>query len=146
MASNAQIRLVQTARRRAELSNNAYRTVLLSVAGVASSKLLNNTTFEDVMSILEDQGFEDTKHGPGYWGRKVVEHGQYANARMVHKINELAAQVERYPLAAMCRRMSIERTDEPTRLYPREAWNLIEALKKIGERSDAHAGGGVGDA
>ena len=56
---------------------------------------------------------------------------------MVYKLRELAGQVDRYPLAAMCRRHSDGRTDDPAKLTPREAWKLIEAYKAIGAREDA---------
>lgn len=60
--------------------------------------------------------------------------GARAGSRLVWKIRELAGQVERYPLNAMCRRQSEERADRPEDLTPREAWNLIEAYKAVKSR------------
>ena len=70
----------------------------------------------------------------------MVDRGRYANARMVHKLTEQAA-ASRYPLAAMCLRHSLDRTDRPDRLTPREAWKLIEAYKAIEQREAATGGG-----
>ena len=133
MATTKQTQLIQVARAAAGLNEQAYRVLLHNVAGVASAKQLSNVAVEDVMSVLEGLGFQDRVHGEGYWSRKVAERGQYANARMVHKLTELAAG-SRYPLPAMCLRHSVERTDQPDRLTPREAWMLIEAYKKMNER------------
>ena len=143
MATTDQVRLVQIARTSVKLNEQAYRVLLANVAGVESTRHLTNTAVEDVMSVLEGLGFEDRVHGPGYWGQKVVDRGRYANARMVHRLTELAA-ASRYPLAAMCLRFSAERTDRADRLTPREAWLLIEMYKASNQR-EADAGGGGGD-
>ena len=43
---------------------------------------------------------------------------------------------------ARCLRFSVKRTNIVEALYPKEAWNLIEMLKAVGERGqpDATAG------
>src|SRR4051812_11818394 len=82
-----------------------YRMLLQNVAGVASAKLLTQTSFEDVMAVMEDMGFsrERQQHidraaisgGGGstaraqstYWRDKVRARGCNANERLVHKIN-----------------------------------------------------------
>lgn len=132
MPTPRQLQLVHVAARRVNLEAPQYRMLLHNVAGVESAKDLDNATFEDVMAVLEDLGF---RGGPDadYWRRKVRLRGMYSGPRMVHKIHALAAD-QRYQLPALCLRFSDHRTDEPEKLYPREAYNLIEMLKVAVDR------------
>ena len=81
------------------------------------------------MAILESLGFHG---GPDvdYWRKKVEAKRMFANSRMVWKVRELCEHTG-YELAGMVHRATLHRTDEAEKLYPREAWNLIEGLKKI---------------
>lgn len=133
MPTALQLKLVHVAARQAGLNDAQYRTLLRSVAEVESSRQLAQADFEDVMAVLEDLGFVDSKNGAGYWRRKVEQRGRRGNERMVHKINELCqgGQGGRYPLESMVRRFSGDRTADVEQLTPREAWKLIECLKAI---------------
>lgn len=132
----AQLRTIHMAKRAAGLTDQSYRTLLWNVGGVESSKDLGNAGLEDVMAVLEDMGFDGHPAGPRYWRNKVVRRGQCSSERMVRKIYALAAE-QRYQLPALCRRMSLHRTDQVEQLCPKEAWNLIEALKAIVGREAA---------
>jgi hypothetical protein len=112
-----------------------YRMLLANVAGVASTTQLNNTQVEDVMDVLESLGFVDRDNGAGYWAGKVQRRGQAVNERMLRKIEAMAAETK-YPLPALVRRMTNKRTDRAEQLLPREAWQMIEALKAIIERGE----------
>jgi hypothetical protein len=57
------------------LTDQAYRTLLRSVAGVESCKDLSNAGVEDVMAILEGQGFDSHPGGKTYWRDKVDRRG-----------------------------------------------------------------------
>jgi phage gp16-like protein len=130
MPTKAQIQIVQIARRQVQLNEPQYRMLLANVAGVQSTKDLTNEDVERVMDVMEGMGFEDSKHGAGYWGRKAARIGFAANDRMIRKIETMAAETK-YPLAALVHRFSSKRTDQVQQLLPREAWQLIEALKAI---------------
>jgi hypothetical protein len=105
MPTRPQIIAIQKARRQLQLNEAQYRTLLWNTAGVESSKDLDNAGVEDVMAVLEDLGFDSHPGGKTYWRDKVARRGSRANERVVHKINELAAQ-SRYDLAALCERFS----------------------------------------
>jgi hypothetical protein len=103
--------------------------------GVESSKDLSQAGFEDVMAVLEDSGFSDSRQGGTYWRDKVRDRGQAGNARMVHLIRELAEKSV-YPLDRLAWRQSGGRTEDVEQLTPREAWMLIEMLKGSNKRSE----------
>jgi hypothetical protein len=132
--SPAQIQLLQIAAGTggAKFSREQYHTMLKNVAGVDSSRdpAFTNEAFERCMALCEQHGFEDRCHGAGYWQGKFEDRAGRASHQQVHKLRELADQT-RYPLAPMSRKFSGNRTDTPSELTPREAWNLIEAYKKI---------------
>jgi hypothetical protein len=136
MATKPQIQLVQIARRQCGLNEPQYRMLLANVASVASTTQLDNTQVEDVMDVLESMGFVDRDHGAGYWAGKVQRRGHAVNERMLRKIEAMAAETK-YPLGALVRRMTSKRTDRPEQLLPREAWQLIEALKAIIDRPES---------
>jgi len=132
-----QIKAVKISQKKAGLDDASYRLVLQNVGHVESCKDLDNTGFEDVMATLED------RHGDGtYWRERVAARGRIANPRQVHKIHELfnqyraaaAARIaftDQYKLPGLVRGHSNGATEDPARMRPWQAWNLIEALKKI---------------
>jgi hypothetical protein len=133
MISHKQLQMIHRAARDAGLigkggDDRSYRMVLRNVAGVASARELDHASFEDVMAVMEDTGFR-TGASPTYWRDKVATRGTSAGSRMAFKVRELHQRFDRYPLDALCRRFSQGRTDQVDRLYPKEAWQLIEMLK-----------------
>ncbi len=134
MPTPKQVTLIHVAKSRIGLTDPQYRMLLRNVAGVGSCKDLDQAGVEDVMAVMEDSGFQD-KEGGTYWRDKVRRRGAECGERMRRKIEALAAD-QQYPLAAMVHRHSNKRTDRVEQLYPREAWNLIEALKAIVDRHD----------
>jgi len=151
MPSPLQLKLIHLAYRQAGLEEEHYRMVLRSVAGVASAKDLTQGGFEDCMAVFEDSGFRDQGKPESYWRDKVATRAAACGDRMARKIAELSAG-QPYDLAGMCKRFSGGRVACVEMLRPREAWNLIEALKAIQTRqtraTDAPAGlaGGLLDA
>lgn len=139
MPTRNQIIVIQEGKRSLGLTDPAYRTILRSVAGVESSKELSNVGVEDVMAVMEGMGFASHPQGPAYWRNKVSARGTFTNARMVHKINELAGQ-QRYELSAQVSKFSGGRSERPEDLRPHEAWALIEMLKAAVKRegTDVH--------
>jgi hypothetical protein len=85
--------------------------------------------------------FEESGGGgfPGhYWQDKVKTRGNVATERMRWKISELLAHYEEirgelphYEIEGLVARFSHDRTRKVTDVTPREAWQLIEALKAI---------------
>jgi len=112
-----------------------YVTLLRNVAGVESSAdpKFSQAAFEDAMAIMESMGFRNGGN-PTYWQDRVTNRVGTGGSRMVFKIRKLHEQHDRYPLESLCLRFSNQRTDQVTKLYPREAWNLIEMLKDAIER------------
>jgi hypothetical protein len=129
MLNSKQLTNVHIAVKQLGLTDDAYRMILRNVAGVGSAKDLGNVTFEDVMAVLEDNGFRQFGKPENYWRAKVATRGTSAGSRMAFKVRELHQRFDRYPLDALCRRFSQGRTDQVDRLYPKEAWQLIEMLK-----------------
>lgn len=137
-----QLRTIHVAARQVGLidgdGDERYRMLLRNAAGVESSKQLTQAQFEDVMAVMEDLGYAPAGMDMGsshYWRDKVAGRGSRANPRLVYRIRKLADQQSNYPLGALVRQHSAGRTDQVTDLRPREAWNLIEALKAMKTRS-----------
>jgi hypothetical protein len=133
MPTPAQLKAIHMGVRAIGWTDAQYRMLLLNVAGVESSKLLDQKGLEDVMAVLEDSGFDGHPGGSTYWRDKVRARSVVCGERMYHLIKRLAKDC-RYDLGALCLRFSGDGTDEPALLKPREAWNLIEALKAMNAR------------
>jgi len=140
MPTPLELKLIHMAYRQAGLEEEHYRMILRNVAGVESAKLLSQTDLENVMAVLEDSGFRHAGKPADYWRSKVALRGSICGERMVRKIEDLAAG-QKYDLAGLCRRVSAERVARVDKLMPREAYQLIEALKAICARQ-AKAGAG----
>lgn len=141
MPTPNQIKVIHDGKRSVGLNESQYRLLLKNVAGVESSKQLDNRGVEDVLAVFEDLGFDSHPAGRTYWRDKVArrrEHG--CPERMAHKIHAFALP---YPLAALVRRMSGGRTDVVEELDAHEAYNLIEAAKAIVARRE-HEGTDTG--
>ena len=136
MPTTSQIKTIKLGAKCCGLNDQQYRTLLRSVAGVESCTALDNRGVENVMAVLEASGFDSHPAGPTYWQDKAASRGTTAGERMVHLIEELAPGVP-YPLGALVRKHSGGRTDEPSKLRPGEAWNLIEMLKAAAGRQPA---------
>lgn len=132
-----QLQTIHVAKRQLSLTDAAYRTILRSVADVETSKDLTNQSFEDVMAILEEQGFRQGH--PTYWRDKVARrtNGQ-ANERQRRLIEALAQEIS-YDLPGFIARMTRGRTADVHQLDAYEANTIIEALKAIVERQRDHA-------
>jgi hypothetical protein len=133
MPTISQIKTIQLGRRCCDLNDTAYRTLLRNVAGVESSKALDNRGVEDVLAVMEDLGFDSHPGGETYWRDKVRARGQFCGERMAHKIHALAAEIS-YEAGSLARRLSGGRTDVVEQLDPHEAWAVIEAMKAIADR------------
>lgn len=149
MPTNNQLRTIHNGARRVGLiesgkglqrseAETRYRLLLRNVGGVESASDLDNPGVEDVMAVLEDMGFDGHPAGKTYWRDKVRARGSFCGARMAFRIRELTDE-QRYELAGLCRRFSGDRTYDVERLYPREAWKLIEMLKAVAKRQGLDA-------
>lgn len=137
MLTPLQLRLIHLAYRQAGLAESHYRLILQNVAGAASAKDLTQPAFEDVMSVLEDSGFRETGKPEDYWRSRVATRGSLCGPRMVHKIMSLRGCNPKYPLPALCQKVSGGRVSRIDRLTPLEAYALVEMLKAIAEREAA---------
>jgi hypothetical protein len=121
----------------------SYELLLTNVAGVVTSKDLNQRSFEDVMATLEDLAEGNGVDVGPHWRHIVATRGSSATSRMVWLIRQLHTDYEalrgegdpHYELAGLVERMSRGRRLGPISdlalLTPREAWNMIEAMKGI---------------
>jgi len=142
-----QIKLIHIFKSQAGLNDQQYRMVLGNIASVSSCKDLSNDQYEDCMAFLEEQIESAGGHPGGYWRDKLAQRGNVAGARMVWKIRQLhsdynfaaeAADIapdDRYQLSGLVERAANGRTRRPEQLTPKEAWNLIEGLKKMVTRT-----------
>jgi hypothetical protein len=138
-----QIQLLQIARRQVGLDEERYRLLLKNVGGVDSCKDLTNEALEEVMAVLEDMGFVTTFHGvenKDYWREKIRRRGHFADDRVIFRLVEQSKNAV-YPLAGMVLRAAGGRTDDPKKLHPYEAANLLEAYRPIHRRKGAEAAG-----
>lgn len=142
--TNRQLQIIHTAKRSLGYEDADYRLVLKNIAGVQSSKQLDQKGFELVMAFFESVGFEYKAHGAHsvgspserqqtYWQSKADRQPRYVSERELRMIEQLQNQSP-YKPESMVRRMSNGRTDRVTELYPKEGYALIEALKKIVDR------------
>lgn len=136
--TKSQIILLQTARRQLSLDEADYRLILRNVAGVESSKDLDNVGLENVLAVFEDRGWQYTDHSTTYFRDKVEQRSRRADSRQVHLIEQLVLGTA-YRLGGLCLRFSDGRTDQPEKLRPREAHCLIEMLKSARDRKDRPA-------
>jgi hypothetical protein len=135
MITPQQIKLIHIAATRAALNRQQYKLLLRNVGDVESCKQLSQASYEDCMAVLEDSGFKDTERGEHYWRGMVERRADRCSSRMAFMIHKLAADPAfTYDLGGFCLRMSIQRTADPLLLTPREAWNVIEAMKQILDR------------
>jgi hypothetical protein len=126
------MRLLHTARRRLELDDADYRTYLRNLGGCESSTQLDNRGFERIMAAWEDiPGFPSHPAGSDYWRSRVNRFN--VSSRQLRMIFELAEQVD-IDLGHFCSRMTAGTCDHPARLTPRDARNVIEALRKMIDR------------
>lgn len=121
-----------------------FNNLLRNVGGVGSSKDLSQAAFEDCMAVIEDTIDGKGLRAGRYWRDKVALRGGVANPRMTAKIHALAKE-SRYQIGALCLRFSDDRTWAPEKLYPREAWQLIEMLKASNAREAGAGRRGQGD-
>ena len=142
-----QIQIVQIARRQVEkLSNGlfdetSFRTALCNCGvkpdadGRCSTKRLTQAGFEKFMAILEGMGFRQIADGDAeHWRNRNAARTGFATSRQVYEIRRLAPS-QKYPLYALCRRVSNDQHNEPEKLTFSQAHQLIEALKAIAQRS-----------
>ncbi len=141
-----QLQLIHAAARQAGLNDAQYRLLLRHVGHVASSKDLTQAAFGEVMAALEKT------HGHGhYWRQRQERRGSVADPRQLWLIRDLWARYDAgcadhaLQLPGMVERMSAGRTRLLEQLAPREAWNLIEALKQIVARTETRPSGSVDD-
>jgi len=139
-----QLGLIHGLKRKAGLDDPGYRLILRNIGGVASSKDLTQTGFDEVMASIEEAGEVSGIRIGTYW-RDRLGRGASGTARMVHKIHALYASYEQlrdpvesthYELAGLVKNSSRQRTSDPAQLTAREAWTLIEALKSIVAREE----------
>lgn len=135
--TNPQIRLIKMAVRQLGIDDADYRTALRSIAGVDSCKDLTEVGFEDVLAWLESCGWRDKDRSATHWRDLQANRSRFASSRQLHAIYDLAQEMDPPLLAGMVRRMSGNRVDQPSKLRPAEAYNLIEALKAMRSRKPA---------
>jgi len=145
MLNRQQVILVQIAVRQAGLRTAAnsgrYRLLLTQYrqpdgSTVTSSKQLNNWQLEDLLAICEAHGFRQPGKPENYFRKKIANSrivGDVASFAQQSAIRNLAGDLgwTTFQLQGMIKRISSERIGNIASLTPKEAYNLIEALKAI---------------
>lgn len=137
--NQGQIANVHIAKSQLKLNDQEYRLILRNVAGVASSKDLDNQKLEKVMAFFEERGFRQKDQPADYWRRKYHAQDYFAGERLCHKIQELSSHVK-YAIDALVAQVSKGRTARAEELTPAEGNNLVEMLKSIAARKAGPAG------
>ena len=115
-----------------------FRLVLRNVGNVkedadgkVSTKALDNRGMEFVMAWFESVGYHQPGSEAGYWTGKANRYSRHEiTDREIHAIEELASH-QPYSLPGLISRITNRRTDDIQQLRSQEAYNVIEALKKI---------------
>lgn len=87
MITDQQSKLIHLAKRRLNMLDADYRAMLSRVAGVASSRDLDDTSFTAIMEELGRLGFDTVQKAPQYG-----ERGGMATPRQLDKIRSLWRQ------------------------------------------------------
>jgi hypothetical protein len=135
----AQIKMIKTAQRALGIDDDDYRRILQTLAGVESCTKLDNRSFERVMRHFEECGFRRFSGPAGDRFRMRKFHaGLFASPEERHKIADLAEKAG-VAVPGFVLRMTRGRIDDINKITPREAYNVIEGLKKIIERAEEKA-------
>jgi hypothetical protein len=153
MVNNDQIKLIQTAARKAGLRNGSERGRYDLVLGqyltrthlpVRSCKELNNWQIDDFLAICESLGWRYPGKSETFCRDRASESkdGKYASYAQKTAIDHLAGDlgltggIGRDCLATFIARMTKQRTDDINLLSRKEGYIIIQALKAILERND----------
>ncbi|MGN6727776.1 MAG: phage protein GemA/Gp16 family protein [Tepidisphaeraceae bacterium] len=149
-----QLILVHQAKRELQqtrgLDDAWYRDVLKIAGGVLSSKELSNAGFERVMGSFEGMGFRDSEQKAGrrsetYWRDCSNRRERFASTQQVHDIQARWQLIKGYTLTGLCKRFSHGRTEQPSKLTPYEAQQLVEMLKAVAVRQQERTAGNEGN-
>ncbi len=131
MLSPAQIKMIKASQRELGMDEDDYRQMLRSIGGVRSCRDLNNRSFERVMRYFEERGVRRFSGPSGDRFRMRKFHaGIFCSPEERNKIRELINQTT-LTLPGFIARMTGGRADSLNALYPRDAYIIIEALKKV---------------
>jgi hypothetical protein len=104
--------------------------------GRFSSKSLTQAGFEKYMAVMEGMGYRVSGQAEDHWRLRNARRTGLATTRQVYEIRRLAP-MQKYPLAAICLRVSNNTHTEPEDLTTGQAHKLIEGLKAIAKREVA---------
>ena len=147
MLNTQQIKLIQTAVRSAGLRNGKadgrYRLLLGQYKQpngkpVTSCKQLNNMQLEDMLAICESYGWRMPGKPANYFRFKVATQSHVASFAQQSAIGHLAGDLgwNDAQLSGMLKRMTGGFVSNVAGLSPAQAYNVIEALKKMFGRQE----------
>jgi len=142
MLNNKQIKLVQTAVRKAGLRGKGfdgrYRLILGQYKQpngkpVTSCKQLNSAQVEDLLAICEANGWQMPDKPADHYRKKVAKKTDVASYAQQAAIDYLRGDLgwDERQLAGFVKRMTHGKRQSPSTVTPREAWVIIEGLKNI---------------
>ena len=142
MLNKQQIILVQTAVRKAGLRTTQFEGRYRLLLGqytqpngrpVDSCTQLNNSQLEDLLAICEAHGWQMPGKPADFYRRKVATRDDTASFAQQSAIKHLAGDLgwEDFQLAGLLKRITNDRVTSVNALTPRQAYNIIEALKAI---------------
>ena len=140
--NNRQIRLLQIAVKKAGLRSKnfdgRYRLLLgqykqSNGRPVTSSVQLNSYQLEDLLAICESYGWQCPGKDANHFRKKAAASGKVASTAQQQAIEHLGRDLgwNEYDLGGMINRMTGGKSSSVVTLAPRQAYNIIEALKAI---------------
>ncbi|MCK4958056.1 MAG: DUF1018 domain-containing protein [Planctomycetes bacterium] len=146
MLNNQQIKLIQTAIRKAGLRGKGfdgrYRMLLAQYkqsggSPVTSCKQLNGFQLVDLLAICESYGWQCPGKEPGHFRKKAAAQENTASYGQQEAIRHLAGDLgwNDLQLNGMVKKMTGGKVSAISVLTPGQAYKLIEALKAILSRS-----------
>ena len=149
MLNNSQIKLVQTAVRAAGIRGKGfdgrYRLLLGKYTqpngrAVTSCKQLNQYSMEDFLAICESHGWQMPGKAATFYRDKVAAagFGEYASDAQQAAIKNMAGDLgwNERQLGGLIKRITGGEKNLTPELSPKQAWVIIEALKKMLSRKD----------
>ncbi len=142
MLNNQQIKLVQTAVRKAGIRGKGFDGRYRMLLGkyqqpggqrVTSCKQLNNYQLEDMLAICEAYGWQCPGKEENHFRKKIASQTDMASFAQQEAIKHLAGDLgwNSNNTKGFISKMTKDRTDSPVDITPGEAWKIIEALKAM---------------
>ena len=143
MPNKQQIKLLQTAAGAVGLRQSGQYYLMLGQyrqpngQPVTSCKQMNNSQIDNFLAICESLGFRHPGKPENFYRDKDARRYDEASIAQQEAIKKLGGDLgwQEHQLAGMIKRMTRDQVDSVVKLAPRQAHQIIEALKNMVGRS-----------